>query len=81
MQLNENHLKEFRRILDADCILTDKFDLEPYNTDWLRHHTGKSRLALTPKSTDQVSQILKFCNDHKLAVVPQGGNTGLVVGR
>lgn len=35
---------------------------------------------LQPNSTEEISEILKFCNKHKLAVCPQGGNTGLVGG-
>lgn len=35
---------------------------------------------MRPKSTEEVSGILKYCNEKKLAVVPQGGNTGLVGG-
>ncbi len=35
---------------------------------------------LTPTSTEEVSLILKYCNQRRLAVVPQGGNTGLVGG-
>lgn len=37
-------------------------------------------MVLKPKTTEQVSSILKYCNDKKLAVCPQGGNTGLVGG-
>jgi len=33
-----------------------------------------------PKTTEEVSKILKYCNDRSLAVCPQGGNTGLVGG-
>lgn len=35
---------------------------------------------LTPSTTEQISECLKYCNDRLLAVVPQGGNTGLVGG-
>ncbi len=42
--------------------------------------TGKSKLALLPENSEQISQILSYCNTNKLAVVPQGGNTGLVGG-
>jgi FAD/FMN-containing dehydrogenase len=35
---------------------------------------------LRPKTTEEVSALLKYCNERKLAVVPQGGNTGLVGG-
>jgi len=36
--------------------------------------------VLKPKSTEEVSQILSHCNQRRIAVVPQGGNTGLVGG-
>ena len=35
---------------------------------------------MLPKSVEEVSEILKYCNERKLAVCPQGGNTGLVGG-
>ena len=35
---------------------------------------------LRPKTTSEVSEIMRYCNDRRLAVVPQGGNTGLVGG-
>ncbi|KAJ8320780.1 hypothetical protein KUTeg_002367 [Tegillarca granosa] len=41
---------------------------------------GTSQVVLRPKTTDEVSAILKYCNERKIAVVPQGGNTGLVGG-
>ncbi len=43
-------------------------------------HTGSSKLVLRPKTIDQVSEILSYCNQNKIAVVPQSGNTGLVGG-
>lgn len=41
---------------------------------------GKSNLVLKPKTTEEVSSILKYCNENRLAVCPQSGNTGLVGG-
>ena len=55
-------------------------DIEPYTSDWMRKYRGQSKLVLMPESTAQVSQILRYCSEKKLAVVPQGGNTGLVGG-
>lgn len=37
-------------------------------------------MVLKPKTTEEVSAILKICHENKLAVCPQGGNTGLVGG-
>ncbi|KAH6687350.1 D-lactate dehydrogenase [Plectosphaerella plurivora] len=55
-------------------------DILAFNEDWLRKYRGQSRLVLRPQSTEEVSKVLRYCNDRKLAVVPQGGNTGLVGG-
>lgn len=41
---------------------------------------GYSNCVLKPRTTQEVSEILAFCNRHRLAVCPQGGNTGLVGG-
>ena len=54
--------------------------MQPYNTCFRQIDIGKSQLVLLPSSTAEVSKILKYCNKNKLAVVPQGGNTGLVGG-
>jgi FAD/FMN-containing dehydrogenase len=55
-------------------------DIEAYNSDWMRKFRGHTKLVLKPSSTEEVSKILKYCNENMLAVVPQGGNTGLVGG-
>ncbi|XP_054730773.1 D-2-hydroxyglutarate dehydrogenase, mitochondrial [Anastrepha obliqua] len=55
-------------------------DLQGYNVDFLRSVRGDSQLVLRPGSAQEVSAILKYCNERKLAVCPQGGNTGLVGG-
>ena len=48
--------------------------------DWLGKYRGAARVALKPKTTAQVAAVLAHCNARRLAVVPQGGNTGLVGG-
>ncbi|KAK3822493.1 MAG: hypothetical protein JOS17DRAFT_318812 [Linnemannia elongata] len=79
-KLSEEDVTYFKSILAPSSITQDSEDLETFNIDWLNKYRGQSKLVLKPSSTDQVSKILKYCNDHKLAVVPQGGNTGLVGG-
>ncbi|CAG9115395.1 unnamed protein product [Plutella xylostella] len=70
----------FKSILGDDRVLTDEGDVQPYNVDWLQHCRGQSKVVLKPKTTQEVSKILSYCNQKKLAVCPQGGNTGLVGG-
>lgn len=55
-------------------------DMIAFNEDWMHKYRGQGRLVVKPNSTEEVSKILKYCNDNMLAVVPQGGNTGLVGG-
>ncbi|KAI5065125.1 hypothetical protein GOP47_0019820 [Adiantum capillus-veneris] len=78
--LENEDLVEFKKIVGDTGVLTEAFELEAANTDWLKKYFGSSKVLLRPTSTQQVSEILKYCNARKLAVVPQGGNTGLVGG-
>lgn len=81
-KLGSEDLDYFKTILSEQEILeaNEEEDLAFFNEDWMRKYRGQSKLVLRPKTTEQVSQILKYCNEQKLAVVPQGGNTGLVGG-
>lgn len=85
-QLTSDHVQWFKQELQDESAVIDGLsteasdDLEPFNTDWMRKYRGHTKVVLKPKSTQEVSKILKYCNDQKLAVVPQGGNSGLVGG-
>ena len=78
--LNDKDLKFFENILDKKQIFTNPEDIALNNSDWTKKFIGQSKLMLKPKSNEEVSAILKYCNQHKIAIVPQGGNTGLVGG-
>ncbi|ORX54561.1 FAD-binding domain-containing protein [Hesseltinella vesiculosa] len=80
-KLTSTDVDYFRSIVgDTGLIYQNEDDLEAFNTDWMNKFRGQSQLVLKPKTTQQVSDILKYCNEQKIAVVPQGGNTGLVGG-
>jgi FAD/FMN-containing dehydrogenase len=51
-------------------------DLEPYLTDHRRLYRGRALAIARPRTMDEVTALLAFCNDHRIGVVPQGGNTG-----
>lgn len=53
-------------------------DLAGFNNDWMGKYFGKSPVVVKPKTTEEVSKVMKYCHDNDIAVVPQGGNTGLV---
>jgi FAD/FMN-containing dehydrogenase len=55
-------------------------DLSAYENDWRKRYAGKALAVARPTSTDEVAAVLRLCHEHRVAVVPQGGNTGLVGG-
>jgi FAD/FMN-containing dehydrogenase len=89
-QLNsvtEHDLAHFAKILAPTSILStlspsslSSSELDQYNNDWMGKYHGNSTTVLKPKTTQQVSEIVKWCNEKSIGVVPQGGNTGLVGG-
>jgi FAD/FMN-containing dehydrogenase len=71
-------LDELARIVGEKHALRDESAMAPYLTEWRDRYRGKAALVLRPGSTEEVSAILKCANDALTAIVPQGGNTGLV---
>lgn len=70
----------FENIISSSRVLSNQSDIQNFNIDFLRTCRGDSQVVLKPKTTAEVAEILKYCNQRRLAVVPQGGNTGLVGG-
>ncbi|MGJ3231458.1 MAG: FAD-binding oxidoreductase [Oceanicaulis sp.] len=66
--------------LDAKAWSTDPAELAGHVSDWRGRYKGDSPLLLKPGSTEEVARILARCNAAGIAVLPQGGNTGLVGG-
>jgi (R)-2-hydroxyglutarate---pyruvate transhydrogenase len=85
-EISQDHVKFFKELLGKESAVIDGVtkdatdDIEPFNGDWMRKYRGHTRLVIKPGSTEEISKILKYCNENMLAVVPQGGNTGLVGG-
>ena len=69
-----------RGILGPEAVVDDPELLVAYETDWMGRRPGRARLATRPASTDEVVQVVDACRAAGAAVVPQGGNTGLVGG-
>jgi FAD/FMN-containing dehydrogenase len=80
LQLSSAQIDALRTILkDAgELAVLVGDDAKPYNVDWMNKYRGQGTVVLRPKTVQQVSEIMKYCNKENIAVVPQGGNTGLV---
>jgi FAD/FMN-containing dehydrogenase len=72
--------KRFADIVGAAHVLTAATDTKPYLTDWRKQYSGPAECVVRPGSTEEVARVVSLCAREGLAVVPQGGNTGLVGG-
>jgi FAD/FMN-containing dehydrogenase len=73
-------LESCRAAIGASYVITDHADMASYLTDWRQRFTGKALAIVKPGSTEEVAGIVRLCNTHGVPIVPQGGNTGLVLG-
>src|SRR6202008_3492662 len=71
---------EAARQLGPKAVITDPKEIEPWVTDWRGRVHGASPAILAPASTDEVVAIVKLAAEHRVPLVPQGGNTGMVAG-
>lgn len=66
----------FRQLLNHRC-LTDADSLARYGCDWTRFWPAAPSAVLLPENTDEVAAIVRLANQHRIALVPSGGRTGL----
>ena len=76
-------LEGLRAIVGVEHVLHDG-DLGAWEADWRGRVRGRALAVVRPADTQQVSQVVRLCIQHQsalgISIVPQGGNTGLVVG-
>jgi FAD/FMN-containing dehydrogenase len=78
-QLN-SFLAELASIVGAKAVLTRPDDLAPHLQEMRGLYRGEAPCVVKPGSTEEVAAVVKLCAQHGMAIVPQGGNTGLVGG-
>ncbi len=72
-------IDRLRRTVGAANVLVDG-DLTAWEQDWRKRARGKALAVVRPGSSAEVAQVVRECAGAGTAIVPQGGNTGLVVG-
>jgi len=79
-------LDELRHVVGAAHVFTDG-DLSAWEQDWRKRMQGKALAVVRPADTDEVARVVKTCAaflaaypDSGISLVPQGGNTSLVLG-
>jgi len=68
-------------IVGARNVVVDHADMAAYLAEPRDLFLGKARCVVRPASTQEVAAVLRLCNEARISVVPQGGNTGLVGGQ
>jgi FAD/FMN-containing dehydrogenase len=80
-KLSPELIARFRAIVGDKYAITDQADITQYVTEDRNLFHGASPLVLRPGSTAEVAAICKLASETRTALVPQGGNTGLVGGQ
>jgi glycolate oxidase len=77
--IEEKHLKHFSSIVGDENIYSDKAHLIAYSYDATREHFEPDAV-LFPRDEKDISKILKYCNQHRIVIVPRGAGSGFTGG-
>ncbi len=73
-------LATLERLLGPKGFTREPSEMTPWLTDWRGRVHGNAAALLSPATTDEVQAIVRLAAEHKVAIVPQGGNSGMVAG-
>ncbi|VXA93504.1 putative FAD/FMN-containing dehydrogenase [Pseudomonas sp. 8AS] len=73
-------IEALKTLVEPGKVLTDADSLNAYGKDWTKHFAPAPSAIVFPKTTEQVQAIVRWANEHKVALVPSGGRTGLSAG-
>jgi len=77
---NDAFLAACRAAIGDSHVLTEDADKAGYLTDQRQRYTGQALAVVKPANTEEVAKLVQLCNQFRIPIVPQGGNTGLVLG-
>jgi FAD/FMN-containing dehydrogenase len=76
----EGFLEDLVAIVGKKACVTDEQALEPHVTEWRNVLHGRALAMVLPSTAAEVAEIVRLCSRNGVAIVPQGGNTGLCGG-
>lgn len=77
---NIDVLSELKDFLGPKGFNDDPHAMAPWLTDWRGRYTGRAAALVSPANTREVAEIVRWAALHRTAIVPQGGNSGMVAG-
>jgi FAD/FMN-containing dehydrogenase len=79
--MNADTFARLKQAVGAKGFSEDPNEIAPQLVEWRSKYHGHTPLLLKPQTTAETSAVLAICNETHTAIVPQGGNTGLVGGQ
>jgi len=76
-KINEDDIKFFQLALTEKYVLMDEENIARCSGDQTEDLKFPPEVVLQPGSTDEVSAVMKYCNEHMIPVTPRGAGTGL----
>ena len=70
-------IETLKTLVEPDKVRTDAESLTTWGKDWTKHFEPAPLAIVFPKSVEQVQALVRFANEHRVALVPSGGRTGL----
>ncbi len=86
MTTTDELIASLRQVVGQAHVLTPApgVDLSAWETDWRKRSAGRALAVVRPATTQEVADVVRLCAAHQqalgISLVPQGGNTGLVIG-
>ena len=77
---SDTFLSEAARLLGPRGLTRDPERMDAWLTDWRGRYTGRALALASPASTAEVAALVKLCAQHRIPIVPQGGNSGMAGG-
>jgi glycolate oxidase len=77
--IDSKHIKHFASIVGQENIFSDKAHLIAYSYDATREHFEPDAVVF-PRNEDDISKVLKYCNEHRIVIVPRGAGSGFTGG-
>ena len=73
----DRFLEDAAQLLGPRGLSRDAQIMEPWLTDWRGRYTGRALALASPANTQEVAALVRLCQQHRVPIVPQGGNSGM----
>ena len=70
-------IEALKTLVEPGKVLTDSASLDTYGKDWTKHYAPAPSAIVFPKTVEEVQAIVRWAHQHRVALVPSGGRTGL----